>query len=485
MFVFVLFKAIELCNPNPCLNRGRCIMTSLTDYKCDCKDTGYIGPTCNRGLIQLPSFPTLNENSLSKDLVINAKPSNEIIIEPVAPDDSIVFHPNLLRVAYPNQEAYFKIESKSRSGRVRIDFNLSGKDAEDFYIPPSVVVRISARNHVTLNRLISKEMLLKQCYSQSLGTCPTGVEKKINFYSSCPWSSIRNTEGHISVGTDSFRLPFSAGGFSDQFLKTTNIFSPRSSVSKLSGKSYPQCSTSCKDHFNHTEHEFSIRNHHFVKAYLKQLFQLSPWWFQIMVNPSYKGFDLSNMQTVIYKGKFPDNVPSCSNLPIISRTGIFSVLAIKTPLDIQFMSSQFKSHGIGTTCIVFDVCRELYYVSFPSRQTIDGTESLRSVGFRNEHFSVSGLSLTQGGEPVYEKCSKLYKGRSLLERCIKGNVWVKTSVIKKREQIFNLTFDGEMVLEVADLQRVRTFGLTQEIILKFHNGVYQGIPLGIILNREI
>ena len=463
MFFFSLFpsnkqKAIQLCYPNPCLNGGKCMMTSLDDYKCNCRDTGYIGPTCNRGLIQLPSFPTLNANSISKDLVILAKPSGEIIIEPVAPNDTIIFHPNRLRIRYPYQETFFKIESKSRCGRVRIDFKLSGKDAEHFYIPPSVVVRISAANHVTLKRLVSKEMLLSQCYPQHLGTCPTTASggRNISFYSSCPWDRIRNTEGHISVGTDNFRLPFSASGFSDQFLPgTTNIFSPRSSVSKLSGRSYPRCSaTTCQQHFDQTEYEFSIRNHHFVKSYLKQLSKTSPQWFQIMVNPSYKGFDLNNMQTVIYKGKFPENVPSCSNLPRISQTGIFSVLAIETPLEIQFMSSQFKSHGIGTTCIVFDVCRELYYVSLPLRHTMDGTENLRAVGLANDHFSISGLSMTQGGEPVYEKCMKLYDGGSLVEKCVKGNAWIKTSIIKRRQHIFNLTFDGEIVFRTADIQRV-------------------------------
>ena len=433
-------------------------MTSLDDYKCDCRDTGYIGSTCNRGVIQLPSFPTLNANSFSKDLVIVAKPSSEIIIEPTAPNDTILFHPNRLRITYPSQEAYFKIESKSRCGRVRIDFKLSGSDADNFYIPPSVVVRISAANHVTLKRLVSKEMLLNQCYSQHLGTCPTNASaRNVSFFSSCQWDRIRNTKGHISVGTDTFRLPFSASGFSDQFLPaTTTIFSPRSSVSKLSGRSYPRCSaTTCQQHFDQTEYEFSIRNHHFVKSYFKQLSKTSPTWFQIMVNPSYKGFDLSNMQTVLYKGKFPDNVPSCSNLPKITQTGIFSVLAIKTPLEIQFMSSQFKSHGIGTTCIVFDVCRELYYVSLPLRQTMDGTESLRSVGFQNEHFSISGLSIThQGRRPVYERCMKLYEGGSLVEKCVKGNAWMKTSIIKRRQHIFNLTFDGEIVFQLADIQRV-------------------------------
>ena len=434
-------------------------MTSLSEYKCDCTATGYIGSSCNRGLIMMPSFPTLDANSFSEDVVMYAKPSSEIIIEPSAPNDAIIFHPNRLRITFPSQQISFKIESKSRCGRIRIDFHVSGKDAGNFYAPSSVVVRISAKNHVTLDRMISKEMLLNQCYSKELGSCTSGHKQKVNLYSSCPWKTITQmTDGHISIGTDAFRLPFSAGGFSDQI--GTKVLSPRSSVSKLSGKSYPQCSAgSCRNHFNGTEYEFSIRNHHFIKAYLKQLSKSSPWWFQIMVNPSYKGFDVSNLQTFIYKGKFPETVPSCSNLPTIPRDGIFSVLAIKTPLDIQFMSSKFKSYGVGTTCVVFDVCRELYYVSFPSRQTMDGTDNMRSAGFKNEHFSISGLSLssTPGGEPVYEKCMDIYEETSLLEKCVHGNAWIRASVVKKREHIFNLTFDGEMVLKADNLDRVRIY----------------------------
>ncbi|XP_066924468.1 uncharacterized protein [Clytia hemisphaerica] len=450
-------QVIELCKPNPCQNHGRCIMTSLNDYKCDCQGTGYIGPICSKGIIQLPSFPTLSANKVTRNLIVEAKPSQEIVIKPVVPNGVIIFHPNQLKITYPNKQAVFRIESKSWCGRIRVDFELSGLDAPHFFTPRSTVIRVSATNHTNLNRLVSKDMLFKQCHPLKLDKCPSGEE--LNLYSSCIWNSNKQTTGHISVGTQhDFRVPFSIAGFSQP--NFNNILSPRSCLGELNGYRFRKCTSSCPTHFTTSEYDFSIRNQHFTQAYLKQLSETSPWWFQVMVEPSFKGFDVNDFQSVIYRGQLPDNIPTCPNLPKINRTGIYSVFAIKTPLHAQFLSSQFNSHGIGTSCVVVDLCRRLYYLSLPMRRTIDATSLLNSIGFSNEQFAMSGLSMNTGAEKVSTRCMKIYDGDSIEPKniCVEGNIWAKMSVVKKRRNLFNLTFDGELVLDVENIER---FGTTR------------------------
>ena len=61
-----------------------------------------------------------------------------------------------------------------------------------------------------------------------------------------------------------------------------------------------------------------------------------------------------------------------------------------------------------------------------------------------------------GREKVSQRCMKIYDGDSVVPKniCVKGNIWTKMSVVKKRRNLFNLTFDGELVLDVDNIQRV-------------------------------
>jgi len=429
-------------------------MVSNNDYKCDCKGTGYIGERCSRGIIQLPSFPTLHVGRISGVLVVEAKPSQEIIIKPLVPNNAIIFQPNQLRITFPNKQASFTIESKSMvAGRIRVEFELDGVDAPHFFTPRSTVVRVSVKNHVTLNRLVSEDVLLSQCFKRKVNECLTSASKKeINLYSSCPWN-MDHTEGHVSVGKDDFRVPFSFSGY-DFHDQNGGVISPRVSVSELIGKRFPKCPSTCKSHLSRNEYDLAMRNQYFIKAYLKQLSKLSPWWFQVTVDPSYRGFDVSNLQSLIYEGELPKIIPTCPNLPKIPGNGTYSMFAIKTPLKVQFMSSQFKTHGVGTSCVVLDLCREVFYMSLPMKQAIDGTNVLKEIGFDVQYFAMSGLSITTGGENVVEKCIDIYEGDSSLKRkCIAANIWTRLSVVKRR-QIFNMTFDGEIFMDSNNVQNV-------------------------------
>lgn len=428
-------------------------MISNNDYKCDCKGTGYIGERCSRGIIQLPSFPTLHVSKTSDLLFLEATPSQEIIIKPVVPNDVIVFHPNRLRITFPNKQVSFKIESKSVvAGRIRVEFELDGVDAPHFFTPRSTVIRVSVKNHVTLNRLVSEDLLLSQCFKRKVSKCSAADPDEISLYSSCSWNT-GLTEGHVSVGKDDFRVPFSFSGY-DVHDQNGGVISPRVSVSKIIGNRFPQCSSTCKSHLSQNEYDLATRNQYFIKAYLKQLSKLSPWWFQITVDPSYRGFDVNNLQSLIYEGELPRTIPTCANLPKIPGNGSYSLFAIKTPLNIQFMSSHFKTNGVGTSCVVLDLCRRVFYMSLPMKQAIDGTDALTKIGFDVQHLSMSGLSITPGGESAIDKCIDIYEGDSSLKRkCVGGNIWTRLSVVKRRK-IFNMTFDGEVSMDSNNVQNV-------------------------------
>ena len=138
----------------------------------------------------------------------------------------------------------------------------------------------------------------------------------ITLKSSCKWNGMV-TNGHVSVGTKLFRVPFSVSGFTGERnkekLSEGYYFSPRADImyglynDLKSGSSGKCASDKCQTHLTREEHEYALQYNLFVKSVLKQVLSLSPWWMKVFVDPSYKGFDISNFQSLIFKGAIRKN----------------------------------------------------------------------------------------------------------------------------------------------------------------------------------
>ena len=451
--------AVQLCKPNPCKHGGHCSMVSVDTYKCDCFNTGYIGKTCDMGLIEVPSFPTLEEGETSNVLTITAHPNKEIIITPNVPSQRVLFQPKVLRIASPNTQVTFNIRSVKNVGQVRINFELSGESKNDFLMLSLPVIHVVNHNHTVLTRILDENILTNQCFSKNIGKCQNNY--MIKLASCCPWEDL-NTKGHLSVGTDNLRLPFSLSGFSlpsaSQILSSNELLTPRVNIAEMLRNGNKKCEHgSCHSCLSKHEHDYVLRNNIFVRAYLKQISSLAPWYFNMNLNPEYKGFDASNFQSLFYNGKIYQDIPGCANLPQFSKqyVGMYSIFTTTAPIDIQFMSNYFYVKGIAPSCVVVDICQKVYYLSLPLTKSVDATHHMKESGFTSTKIVLSGLSISKGNS-VIKKCMDIYTGAHMITEniCVSGNIWSKFSLMRQKGY-YNFTFDGDAAINISDVIKVR------------------------------
>ena len=455
----LVISAIQLCQPNPCLHGGKCFATSKYTFKCDCRNTGYVGEKCQLGIIEFQSIPTL-QTKIARKFLLSVKPDQELKIEPKVPNKALIFNPKTIHVTHPETQASFVVNTTNSVGRIRVSFNVSGVSAEDFAVPPSIVIRVVLSSFISLNRPIQKDVYIKQCNENIIDNCGAS-QNMITLQSSCKWNGIV-TNGHVSVGTKSFRVPFSVSGFTGQSsqkkLSEGRYFSPSADImyglhnDLTNGDSRKCTSDKCHTHLTKEEHEYALQYNLFVKSFLNQVSSLSPWWMKLFVDPSYKGFDISNFQSLIFKGAIRKNLATCPNIPELSNS-TYSIFTSKVPINVQLMSNIFKIEQISASCIVIDLCKNIYYMSLPVTRGIDVSKILQDLHFKKTFFLVSGLSISKG-EPVGTKCLNTYVVDGSLDlKCVTGNIWSKFT-LGRRKRYFNLSFDGDAVINATDVNKV-------------------------------
>lgn len=270
------------------------------------------------------------------------------------------------------------------------------------------------------------------------------------------------TNDHVSVGTKLFRVPFSVSGFTGERnkekLSEGYYFSPRADImyglynDLKSGSSGKCASDKCQTHLTREEHEYALQYNLFVKSVLKQVSSLSPWWMKVFVDPSYKGFDISNFQSLIFKGAIRKNLATCPNISELPNS-TYSIFSSKVLINVQLMSTIFKTEKISTSCVVIDLCKNIYYMSLPVTRSIDVSKSLHDLIFKMTYLGVSGLSISQD-IPVGTKCLNTYAANGSLDlKCISGNIWSKFT-LERRKRYFTLSFDGDAVINATDVKKV-------------------------------
>ena len=455
----LIISAIQLCQPNPCLHGGKCFATSKYGFKCDCRNTGYVGEKCQFGIVEFQSFPTL-QTKIARKFVLSVKPDQELKIEPKVPNQALIFNPKTIHVIHPKTQASFVINTTNSVGRIRVSFNIFGVSAGDFLVPPSIVIRVVPSSFISLNRPIQKDVYIKQCHENVIDDCGTS-QNIITLQSSCTWNGMATT-GHVSVGTKSLRVPFSVSGFTgernQEKLNEGNYFSPRADImyglhNDLTNGGSGKCAPDkCHTHLSKEEHEYALQCNLFVKSVLNQVSSLSPWWMKLFVDPSYKGFDISNFQSLVFKGTIRKNLATCPNMPELPNS-TYSIFTSQVPINVQLMSTIFKIEKISTSCVVIDLCKNIYYMSLPVTRSIDVSKSLQDLYFKKTYLGVSGLSISQG-IPVGTKCLITYAADgSLYPKCISGNIWSKFT-LERRKRYFNLSFDGDAVINATDVNKV-------------------------------
>ena len=441
------------------MHGGKFFATSKYTFKCDCRNTGYVGEKCQLGIVEFQSFPTL-QTKIARKFVLSVKPNQELKIEPKVPNKALIFNPKTIHVIHPRTQASFIINTTNSVGRIRVSSNISGVSAGDFIVPPSIVIRVVPPSFISLYRPIKKDVYIKQCHEKIIDNCGAS-QNMITLKSSCKWNGMV-TNGHVSVGTKLFRVPFSVSGFTGERnkekLSEGYYFSPRADImyglynDLKSGSSGKCASDKCQTHLTREEHEYALQYNLFVKSVLKQVLSLSPWWMKVFVDPSYKGFDISNFQSLIFKGAIRKNLATCPNISELPNS-TYSIFSSKVLINVQLMSTIFKTEKISTSCVVIDLCKNIYYMSLPVTRSIDVSKSLHDLIFKMTYLVVSGLSISQD-IPVGTKCLNTYAANGSLDlKCISGNIWSKFT-LERRKRYFTLSFDGDAVINATDVKKV-------------------------------
>ena len=351
----------------------------------------------------------------------------------------------------------FKILPRG-SGLIKIQYALSGASAKQFFpIPDTVVFIAPVDKSEKINQMPDEDYISKQCYKMKLDQCSNG--KRIELLSSCPWTS-SGTLGYQSVSVGKLRLPLSLGGINvpargmSSFMYTKkgslSVSKELNSVIKT-GPKFCSRKDSCTNTINTAgEHRFIIKQNILARSYLKSLGILLPKWLYIDVQYGYKGFHLSNIQSLVLKSYNIKNLKICQNIPSKIGTSVYVAQLLFLPLDV-------KAHAFKTTlqvssspsCLMTDICREVTYVSLARDKSISITQELKSSGVKSMELEVHGFGFGKSS-PIKRECIELHDGS---KDCFDCNLWLKVSS-SIRKSLVKVSIAGEAFLLSNSLDNV-------------------------------
>ena len=216
------FYSIELktCEPNPCKHGGRCKVQNQLNFFCNCKETGYVGNTCQTGLISTPVFPKLPMKSKSRALSVFARPMNKLDVT-LHSENGVVFYPSSsLEITSLTPTQTFSVEVE-KTGIQHVSYILGGPNKDDFEIPEQRVVFVEPQ--ILLNESVCLKLLVPK------GELPVGcnehvykvVSCELRFLSTARWTGTSPfTNGIVHVRTPSNQsIPLSMIGVNLEELK--------------------------------------------------------------------------------------------------------------------------------------------------------------------------------------------------------------------------------------------------------------------------
>ncbi|XP_028401098.1 uncharacterized protein LOC114524167 [Dendronephthya gigantea] len=209
-------KAIEICQPNPCLHGGNCSIVDETSYTCDCSHTGYKGSNCEVGFFTIFDYPTIYPYVLSPPTtIIASQPANKVLLHPM--NRNLEFSPSVL-VFDRNSSLNQTIRVKARQiGVYFIAYSLSGPSAGEYALPKEDVLFVYSHKSVTDDLKVRNtiEKFPIGCYKKQVKVVP-GSNVSIMISSTTPFvpfGSVSVTEGVVGIETNnSSKFPLSVVG---------------------------------------------------------------------------------------------------------------------------------------------------------------------------------------------------------------------------------------------------------------------------------
>ena len=379
------------CTPNPCLNGGRCTQRSTDDlteltFECNCEGTGYEGATCERGIVTVPTIPTLSENHEYK-FNISARPQGEIFLN-IESSGQLHVYPDRVRLTHSTSHAEISVTG-SELGQYSLHYTLSGTAAETFDLPEDsqVFVGPGQRTPGEINayfRSVKSEVgYLNEscCISEfTYPECPMTTDAVI-FLSTCSWTtsdSSYSTNGIVFARFKSLGVPLSISGTTINYsMGTIDTSVPRSSVCKSceanrdkivtqTQTKLPEGAENCYYYdFKAGDVSDFLTSYALATTYINRVSSLFPSWVRVELlqstSSSSQSISDGDFSTALVEQEGVSSVKGCENL-LVDSPGLYSVLTYSGGRSIQLrINEETQAHQLRgeTMCLAVNLCQEM------------------------------------------------------------------------------------------------------------------------------
>ena len=426
------------CDPNPCENNGICstaekMSIEEQSFQCNCDQTGFEGPTCNRGIVTTPFIPTLIENEVSM-FNISANPPMDLVIG-LSAGRAVEVQPRTLVINRTSPTATFEMMG-TRAGHYALTYEVSGPISDRYEMPENSPILVSRRRKSNeINRYFKltgmKPGLLTEscCSSTRVGftyrECPMSTDA-VEFRSTCIWLSSGieyKTSGIVFAQFKSLSLPLSISGVKIEY--DSGIIS-----SSLSDRPISSCKQCPKNRnrdlsinilklkgcyylpFNSGDVEDFLKSRSLANTYLNRIKNLLPSWLSISLPTrettaiSYDGIDFAAQ--LVEQGDVSD-ISGCEHI-VADDPGLYVVLRYSHDftISVEGETARYNSSALSNNppvCIAVNLCKEMaspVYNSLPANLQ----EAIRQLPLM-EPYNREGWEFRIEGVTFYNTSRKL------------------------------------------------------------------------------
>ena len=412
MTINLLHAESNPCQPNPCLNGGRCsrktaIELSDLTFECNCDGTGYMGTTCERGIVTVPAIPTITQNELYT-FEVSAKPPTDmrINIHAIGP---LNVSPRSVTVNSSTPTVRVDITGY-RLGQSSLHYTLTGLPADSFNTPEDSPIFVGPRRrrpdetNAYFRSVKNNIGLLNEscCMSKFFyPECPMTTDA-VTFLSTCSWTTSNKmfaTNGIVFTRFKMLSVPLSISGIEIQYNKgTITTTLPKSSKCtsceanhmKDVTQDQPKVPEEFKNcyfyNFQPEDVVDLLSSYALATTYIDRIHPLLPSWIGLQfleptstAAPSFSDGDFS---TSLVEQEDVSQIRGCESLQP-DDPGLYSVLKYSGSHPVQLrINEEMQRHDTRTqtVCMAINLCQEMQsplYIQLP--QSVQNTISTLAV----------------------------------------------------------------------------------------------------------
>ena len=390
-YLFSYIAESNPCQPNPCLNGGRCTrknQVELSDqsFECNCQGTGFEGSTCERGVVEVPPIPTLSQNQLHT-FEITARPEMDMGVN-IEGDGLLLISPSSVTLSRSTPTAQVSITGL-QLGQYSLHYTLTGPIADSFDTPEDsrVFVGPAQRGPIEINayfRSVKNTVgFLNESCCMSKFTypeCPMTTDA-VTFMSTCLWTANSNsyaTNGIVFARFKSLSIPVSVSGIEINYnmgiidTSVPEASSCRACEENANKLVTPQQSVVPGGFENCYFYPIQpgdiadfLASYALANTYINRISPLVPSWIGVQLlcptSTSTPSFNDGDFSTALLEQTDVSSIDGCESLQPTSP-GLYSVLTYAGSQQLELrVNEETKVHDVRkeTVCVAVNLCQEM------------------------------------------------------------------------------------------------------------------------------